>query len=256
MKGKFRRVISAGVLWVMLFMMCSVAGGGVGDSDGDLMAEYGRKAGEQSGQEVSDGTGSGNATGAVSGDTENFYTDGAIALSDFGVRLLKQCYEGDKNTLISPVSVASALAMTANGAKDETLTQMENVLGMESSALNIFLKGYRENLPSGSKYKMNLANAIWFKDRPDFTVKEDFLQRNADYYSAGLYKAPFDNTTKKEINSWVDENTDGMIKEILDKIPEDAVMYLVNALAFDGEWTPIGTSVPGLAGEFFLVTGS
>ena len=37
-------------------------------------------------------------------------------------------------------------------------------------------------------------------------------------------------------NKWVEEKTDGMIKNILDEIPTDAVMYLINALAFEAEW--------------------
>ena len=42
--------------------------------------------------------------------------------------------------------------------------------------------------------------------------------------------------TKKAINDWVKKNTDKMIPEILDRISPDAVMYLVNALAFDAKW--------------------
>jgi serine protease inhibitor len=50
---------------------------------------------------------------------------------------------------------------------------------------------------------------------------------------------PFNNSTLNDINNWVEENTDGMIKDILDRIPKAAVMYLVNALAFDAEWNNI-----------------
>ena len=74
------------------------------------------------------------------------------------------------------------------------------------------------NLPEEEKYKLSLANSIWFKDTDTFTVNKDFLQTNADYYGAGIFKAPFDNSTLKEINEWVEDNTDGMIKDILDEI--------------------------------------
>lgn len=70
-----------------------------------------------------------------------------------------------------------------------------------------------------------------------FTVNQDFLQTNADYYGADIYKAAFDNQTCKDINNWVKEKTDEMIPEILDEIPVDAIMYLVNALAFEAEWS-------------------
>ena len=52
--------------------------------------------------------------------------------------------------------------------------------------------------------------------------KRDFLQTNADYYGASIYKAAFDNATLKDINGWVSDKTDGMIEDILDKIPDAA----------------------------------
>lgn len=161
------------------------------------------------------------------------------AVTDFAIRLFKASEERGKNTLISPLSVLCALAMTANGAEDETLEQMEAVLGMTTEELNLYLYSYMKNLPQGDKYKLSLANSIWFTQDESFTVNHDFLQTNADYYGADIYKAPFDNQTCEDINSWVNKKTDGMIPEILDEIPEDALMYLVNALAFDAEWSEI-----------------
>lgn len=163
-------------------------------------------------------------------------SDGSAAAADFGVRLFQQGMSEDENVLVSPLSVLCALAMTSNGAKGETRAQMEAAFGMSIEELNGYLFAYLKQLPQGKNYKLSLANAIWFKDTPSFAVEADFLQTNADYYGAGLYKAAFDDTTRDEINAWVEENTDGMIKDILDKIPADAVMYLVNALAFDAEW--------------------
>ena len=51
--------------------------------------------------------------------------DGNIAASDFAVRLFSANMSEGKNTLISPLSVLCALAMTANGAEGETLSGME-----------------------------------------------------------------------------------------------------------------------------------
>lgn len=163
----------------------------------------------------------------------------SAAVTDFSVRLFQNSTEPGKNTLISPFSVLCALAMTANGAKGETLSQMEDVLGLTTAELNAFIHTYMEQLPEAETYKLNLANSIWFTDKDSFTVNEDFLQTNADYYGAGIYKAPFDDSTLKDINNWVEDNTDGMIKDILDQIPESVVMYLVNALAFDAEWQKV-----------------
>ncbi len=165
--------------------------------------------------------------------------DSAAAVTDFAVRLFKESREDGKNTLISPYSVLSAMAMAANGAKGDTLSQMEQTFGLDLDELNEFMSSYKAALPSDEKCKFNIANSVWFKDTDGFSINKDFLQTNADYYGAQIYKAEFDDSTLKDINNWVDDNTDGMIKNILDEIPDDAVTYLINALAFDAEWKEI-----------------
>lgn len=182
--------------------------------------------------------------------------DGAAALTDFSVRLFQQSLEEDKNTLLSPTSVLFALAMTANGAKGDTLAQMEEVFGVSVEELNPYLCTYREALEGMESSKLSLANAIWFKDEGSLTVEPDFLQTNADYYNAGAYKAPFDEKTCEEINGWVSEHTNGMVKEILDEIPQEAVLYLVNALAFEAEWEEIYKETQVRDGVFTLEDGT
>lgn len=154
----------------------------------------------------------------------------SAAVTDFSLRLFQTAMEEGENTLISPLSVLYALGMTANGAKGNTLSQMETVLGDTVGPLNGWLGTYEtgENL--------HLANGIWFRDDPRFTVNQDFLQINANFYGAGIYKAPFDGKTLKEINGFVEEHTEGMIQNVLDEIPDGAVMYLVNALSFEDRW--------------------
>lgn len=160
-------------------------------------------------------------------------------LADFAVRMLQSTDASDQNTLLSPLSVMYALAMTANGAAGETRSQMEQTLGLKVDTLNEFLATYRTWLPQEEKCKLHIANSIWYNDQSEFVPLDGFLQANADYYAASLYKAPFDEKTCDDINDWVKKETDGMISDILDEIPEDIVMYLVNALAFSAQWSEI-----------------
>ena len=169
----------------------------------------------------------------------NDLSSGSADVTDFAIRLFKQTNENGKNTLISPLSVLCALAMTANGAEGETREQMEAVLGMSVEELNLYLYSYINSLPQGEKYKLSVANSIWFTDDDRFTVNQDFLQTNADYYGADIYKTPFDKQTLKDINNWVKNETDNMIPKVLEDIPDAAIMYLINALAFEAEWTEI-----------------
>ena len=181
---------------------------------------------------------------------------GSAAAADFGVRLFQTSMEEGKNTLISPLSVLYALAMTTNGADGETLAQMEQVLGMDCDNLNSFMLAYLDLLPEAKEYKMSLANSIWFKDDPNFIVEQSFLQTNADYYGAGAYKAAFDEGTRNDINNWVKEHTDGMIPEIIDEIPDEAIMYLVNALAFEAEWADVYEEHQIREGRFTMEDGT
>lgn len=172
-------------------------------------------------------------------------------ISDFGLRMLQSSWEEDKNILISPLSILSALSMTANGADADTLRQMEAVLGADAASLNGYLGGYPKLLND----QIHMANALWIKDTPSLTVEESFLQANADYYGAGAFRAPFDNSTLRDINNWVEEHTDGQILNMLDKIPEDAVIYLVNALAFEAEWEEIYESFQVRDARFTMESG-
>lgn len=156
-------------------------------------------------------------------------------VTDFAIRLFRKSLEDEKNTLISPLSVMMALAMTANGAKGNTLAQMNEAFGVDISDLNAYLVYYNKALPRENN-KFNISNSIWFRDAEFLHVEEDFLKTNYRYYNADVFKAPFDDTTLEDINSWVEQSTDGLIKDILDEIPEAAVMYLINALIFEAEW--------------------
>ena len=163
----------------------------------------------------------------------------ALAQTGFALGLFKESasVNGYDNLLLSPLSVSLALSMTANGADGETLAEMEKVLGMPIGELNEYYVQYMSSLPNGENCKFHIANSLWVKD--DFDVKQDFLQTNRNYYSAPVYTSPFDKQTLSDINSWVKINTDGMIEKILNEINEDAVMYLVNALAFDARWSSV-----------------
>ena len=144
----------------------------------------------------------------------------------------------NENTLISPLSVQIALAMTANGANGVTKSEMESVLAdnIPLDDLNEYLSSYVGNLPSSEKSKLSIANSIWFRDADWFSVKNEFLYTNANYYRAQIYKAKFDQTTVNSINDWIDKSTDSMIQKVLEQISNDTVMYLINAIAFDAKW--------------------
>lgn len=184
------------------------------------------------------------------------------AQMSFAVELFQHTAQEDedKNILVSPLSVMLALAMTANGADEDTLSEMQQVLSgnlgtISLDALNQSLQAYVNSLPSGDKCKLQLANSIWFRDDKSLSIEEAFLQTNADYYNAQIYKSAFDSQTVKDINLWVNENTDKMIDKIIDRIDADTIMYLINALTFDAEWAQTYEKNNIRDGEFTSISG-
>ncbi|MGM9973926.1 MAG: serpin family protein [Clostridiaceae bacterium] len=179
--------------------------------------------------------------------------------ADFSLKLFKEGIKDSKNSLVSPTSVLLALSMTANGAEGTTLEEFQKLLGdgISIEALNNYLYSYIGKLPNTEKEKLNIANSIWFKDSDSFKVQEDFLKTNATYYNASIYKSDFHSEeTIKDINGWVEKETHGMIDKIINQIDSDSVMFLINALAFEGEWQRIYEKADIVTGEFSNIDGT
>ncbi|HSJ62831.1 MAG TPA: serpin family protein [Gemmatimonadaceae bacterium] len=148
-------------------------------------------------------------------------------------------HPGD-NLFISPLSVSMALGMTMNGTAGATMSEMRGMLGFGSLPLEDVNASYRSliELLRGldGRVDFRIANAIWYDDA--FPVEEPFVNITRTFFDARVDARPFtDPATVQTINDWVRTATAGKIEEILDAIPPDAVMYLLNAIYFKGDWT-------------------
>lgn len=179
---------------------------------------------------------------AVSGKTaDDAFRNAQIT---FALALMQKTAEANRssdnaqNLLLSPYSVMQALAMTANGAAGSTRSEMEGALGgIPVEMLNEYLYTLRTGQPDESGCKVKTANSVWYNNQAaTFRPNRDFLQTNANYYSANAYARDFTENTVTDINSWVSTHTEKMIPEIVEKIDPDTVMYLVNAVSFDAKW--------------------
>ncbi len=142
--------------------------------------------------------------------------------------------KSDQNIIISPISISSVLGMLYSGADGKTKKEFEKFFSSDSGIVSNSLYTFFDTLPETSSIQN--VNSLWVKNDERLKVKDNFLQHNANFYNADVFKTPFNNTTKDTINNWVDKATDGNIKEIVDKIDKDACMFLINALTLDAEW--------------------
>lgn len=162
--------------------------------------------------------------------------------NSFGLELFKEIISdnSDSNVFISPLSVAMALAMTLNGADGETREAMEATLELSGLSVEEINESYKHLIQVlqglDPEVRFQLANSIWYRLGLDF--EQDFIDLNKTYFDAEVTGLDFtDPETVAFINAWVDENTNGKIKEIVDQIDPGVVMYLINAIYFKGTWT-------------------
>ena len=185
--------------------------------------------------------------------------DGAFteAELDFSFSLFEKVASsgGKGNVLISPISVLFALSMAANGAEGQTLDEMEKTLGLTREELNAYLYTYISSLPNEEKCKLKVANSVWLRDDGSIRVNKPFLETVSGYYGAHAYAAPFDASTVKDINKWVKDNTDGLIDFVVNKIDPQTVMYIINTLVFDAEWTHVYERTEIEKGKFTTING-
>ncbi len=213
---------------ITTFMMCNLFGCGKSENGENNAASKSEKlTSNVKNEEITD----------VELDEEFIRGTANFSVEIFKAGAMENLANGE-NVLISPHSVATALSMTANGANGDTLTQMEQVMtgGMDISKYNEYMYTYNNFLQT-EDIEFNTANSLWIKDdEKTIQVKEDFLNTCSTYYNADVFKAYFDESTVSDINKWVSKETDEMIPTFLEEIPEDVVMYLINAITFEGEW--------------------
>lgn len=142
------------------------------------------------------------------------------------------------NIMISPISLSIALSMTYNGADTDTAEQMASVLNYHHFDLDILNDMYLSLLQDLNNcdplIQLFLANSIWIRN--GFPVHSDFIDVNQTFYSADVFNRPFNDNTVDEINSWVEDNTNGNITDLISYLTPEDVMVLLNAIFFSGDW--------------------
>jgi serine protease inhibitor len=181
--------------------------------------------------------------------------------TQFGFKIFNQLISEDKdqNIFISPLSILLALAMTYNGAVGDTSIAMADALEFSGFDLEELNTGFKDLMTSienaDSEIDLAIANSIWMN--LGFEAREDFIERNNKYYSSEVREIDFaDAETVDTINGWIADNTRDKIKKMLDAIPADAVMYLINAIYFKGNWTYEFDKVNTAEDDFYLDGGS
>lgn len=166
--------------------------------------------------------------------TSGLQPETASAVAAFTWKLFDQMHTSKENTVMSGLSAFFALGMAANGASGQTLSQMEDVLGLSVADINLASKSALEQT-GGEQNPLHLANSAWIARRLSASVQPDFQTVLEQDYHAPVNLVSFDETTVRDVNDWVSDQTDGMIDQMVDTFHDPAVV-LINAVSFDGRW--------------------
>jgi serine protease inhibitor len=144
------------------------------------------------------------------------------------------------NRLISPLSIYLALSMVYNGADRDTKDSMAKALqiqGLDINTLNAACHSLITQLPTeDNKVQLSIANSIWYRQN-SFQPLAPFLDTTQNDYDATVRGLNFDDPgAVKTINDWVAQKTNNKIPTILNSIPKDDLMYLIDAIYFNGPW--------------------
>jgi serine protease inhibitor len=193
--------------------------------------------------------------------TANSDTKIADASNKFGFKLFAEVlknHSSEKNILLSPSSVAIALAMTYNGARGSTQQAMAKTLelqGMDLQTINSSYAAFKSLLENPDpQVQLAIANSLWADQ--DANLRPDFLQRTQAFYQAKVTTLNFrDAAAPGIINNWVSENTQGKINKIVNQVEPEQLLFLINAIYFKGQWSKQFDKSKTAQYPFYLTSG-
>ena len=142
--------------------------------------------------------------------------------------------------IISPLSMQFLLGMILDGAQRQTADEICSVLGYgagEVDAVNEYCLSMLQQLPNlDKKTKLAIANAIVVNQK--YQLLDSYKATVGKFYDAEVANMDFADVTgtTKKINKWCSDHTNGLIKEIIEKVNPDMLAYLMNAMYFKSEW--------------------
>lgn len=149
--------------------------------------------------------------------------------------------EGD-TWIYSPYSLYQALGVLANGASGKAYEELTALLcGSELTLdeVNELSGNYLDELTWYEDLDMRLNTLLTVSQ--DYELDPEFVQNAVQYYNADTATADFSQKeTKDALNDWIEEQTNGMIKDMIgDEVDESTVMLLLNAIYYKGRWSNV-----------------
>ncbi|NXD94426.1 A1AT antiproteinase, partial [Chaetorhynchus papuensis] len=185
--------------------------------------------------------------------------------ADFVFRFYRQATskEADKNVFFSPMSLTTAFAMLAVGAKSTTLSQIFEGLGFDDlteTRIHDVHESFHKVLSvlncADVNITLNIGNALF--TAPGYEPQESFLQNTKQFYDADFFFSDFHKPeeAQKQINKYVEEKTQGKIPELVGHLDPSTVLVLVNYIYFKAAWEKSFDPLHTYEDDFFVSTNA
>lgn len=146
--------------------------------------------------------------------------------------------KADQNVVISAASLYLLLGLAMNATAGKTQKEIKALIAKDwyRTAFNNQMKDFQFSLNKQFKGgELHLANGIVLEASVAEKVKDEFAQIMKQYYKTELI-AGKNSDILPLINDWASKNTNGMIPKLLNQVPADFKMCLLNAVAFEARW--------------------
>ncbi len=165
---------------------------------------------------------------------QSFASTATESINNFAFNAAKILEYENGEYFFSPYSILSAFGMAYAGAEGNTAREIEENLGFTAqihSQLGELMQDFEVEKAFSAANRVWLRNGLKLKD-----AYKDILLLN---YKSSAQKLDFLNKTeasRKKINAWVSEKTNGKILNLLQQLEPDTQMILTNAVYFNAEW--------------------
>lgn len=157
-------------------------------------------------------------------------------VNEFSIDIAENMAESGEGFFISPISIYTALACISNGAEGNALEEFRDVL---------YPSGYDDEKFNSANYELLAAvtgredtvliNTMIAADK-QFNLNENFSKTAQKYFAATIENMDlYENESVSRINTWAEEKTNGMIKQLISE-PICADIALLNSIYFEGQW--------------------
>ena len=145
----------------------------------------------------------------------------------------------NRNFLMSPVTCYITVGMLCGGAKGRTRNQISRLLCVKQKR-NYALDeaaSILKHITNDKEFKVYYTDGVFVDN--DYPITETFEKVVKKYFDTDVMNANFKSTQEAPeiMNKWLEEQTNGRIREIVHKTKKNSLLYVCNTTYMRSQWS-------------------